>query len=256
MTTNDLPATRKAIGMAAANSHHYCSVCKAYGVVSMHDTDHHNWTRKDVATLRAQAYAWQDAKTQAARDAIFEKYGVCWSELWRLPYWDPTKMAVVDLMHCILEGLIHYHCRRVLRIDASVAKRKETMGAAFDYDWPEYDPAKCPAEYKLRNAEKEIGHIRRVQGKLMQPLLEDDGEDDGDGVDNDGDVAMPDVPDPQFVPALTVDQLRAGLMTCNLPALRFVAWSLEPDSANITHNLKKKQYCDRLIAWVSNPSSA
>ncbi|KAJ7660942.1 hypothetical protein DFH06DRAFT_988705, partial [Mycena polygramma] len=94
----------------------------------MYRTDFEGWTRRDIAVLRAQAYAYRDAPSQAARDAIFARYGVRWSEFWRLPYWDPTRMAVVDSMHCIFEGLVHHHSRRVLRIDTKLAKRKETMG--------------------------------------------------------------------------------------------------------------------------------
>ena len=42
------------------------------------------------------------------------KYGTQWSELWCLPYWDPSRQLVVDLMHCIIEGLAHTHFHEVL----------------------------------------------------------------------------------------------------------------------------------------------
>ena len=41
----------------------------------------------------------------AMQDRIFKDSGVRWSELWRLPYWDPTQQLVMDSMHCIFEGL-------------------------------------------------------------------------------------------------------------------------------------------------------
>ncbi|KAK0435700.1 uncharacterized protein EV420DRAFT_1623583 [Desarmillaria tabescens] len=73
--------------------------------------------------MRKQTEAWRDATTCKARETIFKKYGVHWSEFWRLPYWDPTWMLVIDSMHCILEGLVHYHCHYVLAIDKDAAKK-------------------------------------------------------------------------------------------------------------------------------------
>jgi hypothetical protein len=45
---------------------------------------------------------------------IFYEHGVCWSPLWRLPYWNPTQQATVDVMHCLLEGLAQLHFRKCL----------------------------------------------------------------------------------------------------------------------------------------------
>ncbi|KAJ7770001.1 hypothetical protein B0H16DRAFT_1715631 [Mycena metata] len=36
---------------------------------------------------------------------LIEDTGVRWSEFCRLPYWDPTRMPVIDAMHCVLEGV-------------------------------------------------------------------------------------------------------------------------------------------------------
>ncbi|CAK5269091.1 unnamed protein product [Mycena citricolor] len=247
INVNDLPATRKAQGMSAANSHQYCSICDCYGTHTMYNTDFHSWTRRDISVLRAQAYAWQDAPTQAARDAIFSKYGVRWSEFWRLAYWDPTRMAVVDSMHCILEGLVHYHCRRVLRIDTKVAKRKETMGAAFEYNWPDYNAATCHPLCLLRNESRELPMIRTIQQRLVQPLLVED-DSDSDMEDDDGDVDMADAPDPRFVPAVTEEEMREQLLRVNLQPLRWVVHSL---SLNMEPSriASKKACCDQLLAW-------
>ncbi|CAK5269520.1 unnamed protein product [Mycena citricolor] len=247
-TVNDLPATRKAQGMAAATSNHYCSICECWGVHSMYDTEYHKWKPRDITVLRAQAFAWRDAPSQVARDVIFSQYGVRWSEFWRLPYWDPTRMAVVDAMHCILEGLVHYHCRRVLRIDTKLAKRKETMGAAFEHDWPDYDAAVCLPICLLRTEARELPMIRVIQQKLVQPLLadEDDTADDPEAMDNN--VEMAHVLDPQFIPAISIDELRQQLMRANLQPLRWVVFSLGLNTS--TNCIASKQACcDQLLAW-------
>ncbi|CAK5270814.1 unnamed protein product [Mycena citricolor] len=251
INVNDLPATRKAQGMAAHNSHHYCSVCECVGVSTMHNTDFETWKRRDVATLRTQAYKWREARTQAARDKIFETYGVRWSEFWRLPYWDPTRMAVVDSMHCILEGLVHYHCRKVLRIDTKLAERKETMGAAFDYAWPKYNEALAPAACVLKNEKRELPMIRAIQRKLSQPILSDEDEDPEDedvemaGVDDP--LEMLDVADPRYIPALTHKEMTEHLMRFNLQPLRWVVWALGLDMTCLAQRLTSETFVPRPI---------
>jgi hypothetical protein len=57
---------------------------------------------------------WKDAPSKAARDRIFKETGIRWSELLRLPYWDPTRSVVVDAMHNLFLGLVKFHCQTVL----------------------------------------------------------------------------------------------------------------------------------------------
>ncbi|KAJ3874297.1 hypothetical protein F5051DRAFT_296924, partial [Lentinula edodes] len=116
-------------------------ICRLFGRECVYCTDFSDFERKDPAILRKQAEAYRDAKSKKEQDALFEANGIRWSELWRLPYWDPTRMLVVDSMHAILEGLVHYHCRHVLRLDMEYAKAKENveMNPAFSYNWPPYD---------------------------------------------------------------------------------------------------------------------
>jgi hypothetical protein len=39
-----------------------------------------------------------------------------YSELWHLLYWDPSQQLVIDLMHCILEGLVQHHTQNLLSL--------------------------------------------------------------------------------------------------------------------------------------------
>ncbi|KDR78693.1 hypothetical protein GALMADRAFT_18818, partial [Galerina marginata CBS 339.88] len=113
---NDLPAARQFSQCAGHSSHHYCSRCSCYGKDKHHrvDVEHKDWEPKDVDDLRQKAEAWRTAPTRKIQEDLFSKNGLRWTELWRLPYWDPTKMLVVDSMHCLLEGLAQYHFRYVL----------------------------------------------------------------------------------------------------------------------------------------------
>nr|GAT44655.1 predicted protein [Mycena chlorophos] len=201
--------------------------------------------KRDVGELRRWAEAWRDAKSQAERDTIFAAHGVRWSEFWRLPYWDPTRMGVIDSMHCILEGLVHYFCRYVLRIDAEVARKREGANLAFDHDWVEYDPDDCPADYLLEKQEKESAQIHRIHNKLMLSLDPLPVSDAASNVGAD-DVSMPDAPRGNIAPTISEEKLWDALHGYNRPALRFVAFSLNLD---VNPDESKAQYCDKLVAW-------
>ncbi|KAJ7459966.1 hypothetical protein FB451DRAFT_1046113, partial [Mycena latifolia] len=101
ISVNDLPAARKTAGFAGVGSNHYCTVCKCFGIQTSNRTDFDgpDWCRRDINLLREKAWAYKNAKSQTERDQIFEEYGVRWSEDWRLSYWDPTRMLVIDGMH-------------------------------------------------------------------------------------------------------------------------------------------------------------
>lgn len=150
LSVNDLPAARKIAGLQGHMSALICSICDLCGKEHIFSTDHQRWTPRDVNQLRHWSKAYRDAQSYAERKKIFETHGARWSSFWLLEYWDPTKMLVIDAMHCILEGLIHYHCRHVLRLDASATKLS-AEGLKFAYDWPwiPYVHEAVPAEFQL-----------------------------------------------------------------------------------------------------------
>ncbi|KAJ7212401.1 hypothetical protein B0H12DRAFT_972004, partial [Mycena haematopus] len=214
------------------------------------------WARRDIKVLGEMAWAWKNASTQAERDKIFQEFGARWSEFWRLPYWDPTCMLVIDGMHCVLEGLVHYHCRKVLRIDVELAKKKERGPIAFEQDWLAYDPSQLPVAYLMNRPDKEEKQIFAIQSRLMAPLVLEDSE----GQDSEGPVVESIVPhgdeDQEMTPvpetgenavaAPLMVKMRNALLTCNLPALRFVAYSLALDETNLK---SKDQFTQKLISW-------
>ncbi|KAK0211558.1 hypothetical protein IW262DRAFT_1237382, partial [Armillaria fumosa] len=194
-------------------------------------THFHEWNRRDVAEMRKQAEAWRDATTCKARETIFKKYGVRWSEFWRLPYWDPTWMLVIDSMHCILEGLVHYHCRYVLAIDKEAAKKPCKPSPAFLYEWVLYDRTVLPEPINdlSEDQEKDISGIHRI---LELPLA-------GDG-------------------SITLDTLRKRLLTKSWASLMFVCATVgygdlvdHTAATDVTELATDKvDFVDRLIQWV------
>jgi hypothetical protein len=110
------------------------------------------------------------------------------------------KMLVIDSMHCILEGLVHYHCRHVLQLSTQNAATSDPILPVFAYSWTNYS-TDIPAEYHVKH-EKEIQHIYDIHKILTLPL--------GGSIDSlDGNC-------------ITEPQLRIRLLSKNLQPLKFV----------------------------------
>lgn len=62
---------------------------------------------------------FKNAPDKEAQDKVLNTYGIRWSELCRLRYWDPTKFVVIEGMHNLFLGLAQYHMRKVLGGDAA-----------------------------------------------------------------------------------------------------------------------------------------
>lgn len=110
----DLPALRKVAGYAG-HSHNkfFCSFCRLQKP-DIHNIDPSTWPKAlSWANHIRAAKAWRDAPTYKDRDSIFDSFGVRWSELLRLEYWDPTQFTVVDAMHNLFLGDIRHHCMEV-----------------------------------------------------------------------------------------------------------------------------------------------
>jgi hypothetical protein len=232
LSLNDLPAARKVSGAAGHTSHFICTRCKLFGRDNVHNIDCDQWALQDVAFLRQKAEEWRAAETKQQREMIYDEHHVRWSEFWRLPYWNPPRMLVVDVMHCILEGLVHYHCRRVLEIDADRASKKDPPPAAFSYPWMAYSRL-VPERFQVNNS-AELRHIGRIQQILTQPFQL--------GPDNDTETQTE---------SLNEEKLLKRLLTTNKQPLKFVCYSLDLlDNATSQGKGTKKDFADLLVRWV------
>lgn len=79
-------------------------------------------------------------------------------------------MLVIDSMHCILEGIVHYHCRHVLALDAKEAgAATDPPQPAFSHPWTAYNSDIVPLEFRNFN-DREIKHVAEIQKLLTLPL--------------------------------------------------------------------------------------
>jgi hypothetical protein len=218
---NDLPAARQVNQSAAHTSHHYCTRCHCYHKETLCRTDitSPDWQPKDVDDLRAQAEAWRTAQTIKDQENLFKMNGLRWSELWRLPYWDPPHMLAVDSMHCLLEGLVQYHFREVLGLTETAANARLEIIKPFEFKFALPDADYIP---KTKN---DLKHISQIHNLLSAPIGEE-GEDDN----------------------THLATLTARLTGKNQGALRFV---LDSVTAEPGASMTKPQYAEALTVWVN-----
>ncbi|KAL5537307.1 hypothetical protein ACEPAF_1130 [Sanghuangporus sanghuang] len=130
----DLPAARKVAGLLShASTDFFCSLCKCPKWM-IHRIDR-DFERRDPSVLRRQALAWREATSRERQDTITDNYGVRWSELWRLPYWDPSKQLVVDPMHCLLLGLVHTHFATIFPLTSKATKEPAPVPPPFVFNF-------------------------------------------------------------------------------------------------------------------------
>lgn len=217
----DLPAARKVSGAAGHGSHFYCTVCHCYHQSTLGRTDVHSsaWNPRDPRTLRSHAEAWRDAPSADAQKKLFQANGLRWSELWRLPYWDPTRMLAVDSMHCLLEGLSHYHFRYVLQLTSLSAHAKDAP--AFSY------PFKLPGPNDVHGMHaNELKQVDNIHTLLMSSMSVNSKDVDF-GV-----------------------ELALKLSKKNKKPLVFVAENLDVFPACANRSVTKVQLAEALVTWV------
>lgn len=254
----DLPAARKVASMASFKSKIFCTVCDCWHFVNaagdkeqnintlLQRTDHHVWKARDVFELRTAAERWRDASSIKEQALLFTQFGVRWSELWRLPYWNPTRMLAVDSMHCLLEGLARFNTLTVLRLTKHDAKAKGPSLPAFHHDFltPLVED-KLVLESRDKNymtkghtfgspwTTSDVKHVDLIHWILTAPFVTS--------------IREPEDPD-----VVNATKFMRQLMGQVRPALKYVVDSLNLKIPNTTRSEPtKKDYCDALLQWVS-----
>ena len=116
----DLSAARQVASFGSIYFRQFCSFC----YLSKDDMDHFNpwkWEPRALARHREGVSAWKNATDRAARKRAFNRYGVRWSVLIDLPYWDPIEFTIIESMHNGYLGLFHNHCRKIWAMSITVS---------------------------------------------------------------------------------------------------------------------------------------
>lgn len=108
-TACDLPAGRKLCGFLSYTAHQGCSRChKAFtgsaGDLDYSGFDRSNWAKRNRSEHLAQVKKISECNTITGREEIESNTGYRYTKLLDLPYFDPSRMLVVDPMHNLFLG--------------------------------------------------------------------------------------------------------------------------------------------------------
>lgn len=115
----DLPAARQLSGLGSFRSTDWCSECHL-PIQDRNNLDKLSWVARTWKEHLQHVEGWCSAKSQAERDKEYDAHHVRYSELLRLPYWDPTKFITIDAMHAFYLGLFQRHIRTIWGMDVGV----------------------------------------------------------------------------------------------------------------------------------------
>ena len=106
----DVPAARKICGFKNHNSHRGCSKCFKLFPGNVKDSfdfsgfKREEWPKRDIRSHRRNARELLRAKTKAEHDRLAKKYGLYYSVLLELSYFDCIRFTVIDPMHNLFLG--------------------------------------------------------------------------------------------------------------------------------------------------------
>ncbi|EJD39807.1 hypothetical protein AURDEDRAFT_47931, partial [Auricularia subglabra TFB-10046 SS5] len=108
----DMMAAKQILALSAPTSRFFCSYCwLRYDDIN--DLNCREWVLRDKVDWLQKATAYRDAPTQAARDSLFALHGIRYSELFRLPYFDPTQALTTETMHLFYLRVFQTHTRTI-----------------------------------------------------------------------------------------------------------------------------------------------
>lgn len=105
----DLLAGRKLCGFLSYTAHHGCSCCKkifmgSTGGMDYSGFDRDTWLMRNATEHRHIASEILSCTTKSAITTIESESGYRYTELLRLPYFDPSRMLAIDPMHNLFLG--------------------------------------------------------------------------------------------------------------------------------------------------------
>jgi hypothetical protein len=140
-------------------------------------------------------------------------------------------MLVVDTMHCLLEGLVHYHFRDLLALTTASANEKMPDIHAFDFHLPLPDAGYISTE-GLNDTD--LKHIPKLHDDLVAEIL----------VEN------------KTAEVEQLSQLTKRLAKKSLKSLRYVSETVgAPLSLTPRRIARKIDYAEGLTKWVCTITS-
>ena len=106
----DVPAARKLYGFNSHSSHYGCSKCFNFFPENVKDSfdfsgfKREEWPKQDMRSHKRRARELLRAKTKAEHDRLSKEYGLYYSVLLELSYFDSVRFTIIDPMHNLFLG--------------------------------------------------------------------------------------------------------------------------------------------------------
>jgi len=114
LASSDIPASRKLCGFKGHAAHRGCSRCfKLFPSTFTEKADYsgfdvENWPPRDNATHRINANKVKNAPNKTQHETLAKKYGVYYSSLLDLEYFNAIRFTAIDPMHNLFLGTVKH----------------------------------------------------------------------------------------------------------------------------------------------------
>lgn len=120
----DVPAMQKVSGFSSHSSTNFCSIC----YITLDDinvVNHRLFKLRNPRSHKSELQKWILAPNANKRKEALKQDGVRYTIFSELPYWHPTHFPTIDIMHCLVLGLLRDLSTAYLQI-ATAGKTLQT----------------------------------------------------------------------------------------------------------------------------------
>ena len=162
---SDILAARQTGGFSAHSATLFCSLCYLQAD-KIESFDIESWPKRTAEKHRKHALAWKKAKTSIEKREITKEYGVRFSELLRLSYWDPIHFTIIDSMHLFFLRIIPQHIRNTWGVNPAAR-------CGDGYCVPGFQPPSRPSNAELAKGLQWLQQVSQEKNtaSLKRPVL-------------------------------------------------------------------------------------
>jgi hypothetical protein len=165
----DVVAMRKLTGFIAHSGTRLCNFCTIHKN-NINDIGPATWPNRRLKDHKKYVENWLKETRTEKRKLLLTEYGVRYSILEDLPYWDATRMVNLDIMHNLILGALKDHVERQLRLPDKTWK-KPNIGPQATPDSSDDQDSDSPEDISDLNPRAIRALKRDAQQTLQTSML-------------------------------------------------------------------------------------
>ncbi|KAF9488969.1 hypothetical protein BDN71DRAFT_1402476, partial [Pleurotus eryngii] len=115
------------------NAHYFCMTCNL-DIDNINILDIKEWIMCDTQHVQCITELWKSARSADNRTTIFEAFGLHWTPLLKLQYWNPVKFIMIDTMYALDINLLKNHIRNLFHLNLKTKQGGDGSGPAKSTD--------------------------------------------------------------------------------------------------------------------------